>query len=237
MSITAERKQSVIKENATAKGDTGSPEVQIALLSERITNLTEHFKTHAKDHHSRRGLLKLVSSRRRLLDYLKAKDAKRYSALIAGSSQLERLLRSLDIDTVLIAGRIVKEAGRLRHAGLGERLVQLRGSAARLLAAAREVDRDRGREDAEQDQRVMQLVRIFGRGPGFVAHCLDGNRIQLPELLGRRRVEPAARRNGLRAALLQRCVIEERAACSSSVGFARTLRSLMPGSTRTTLPM
>lgn len=83
MSITAERKQSVIKENATAKGDTGSPEVQIALMSERINNLTEHFKTHAKDHHSRRGLLKLVSSRRRLLDYLKAKDSKRYSALIA----------------------------------------------------------------------------------------------------------------------------------------------------------
>ncbi len=83
MSITAERKTAVIQENATAKGDTGSPEVQIALLSERIANLTEHFKTHQKDHHSRRGLLKMVSSRRRLLDYLKAKDAKRYSALIA----------------------------------------------------------------------------------------------------------------------------------------------------------
>ena len=83
MTITAERKTALIKENATTKGDTGSPEVQIALLSERINNLTEHFKTHAKDHHSRRGLLKLVSSRRRLLDYLKAKDAKRYSALIA----------------------------------------------------------------------------------------------------------------------------------------------------------
>jgi small subunit ribosomal protein S15 len=83
MTITADRKQSLIKDNATAKGDTGSPEVQIALLSERITNLTEHFKTHAKDHHSRRGLLKMVSTRRRLLDYLKAKDAKRYSALIS----------------------------------------------------------------------------------------------------------------------------------------------------------
>ena len=83
MTITAVRKEEVIKENATAKGDTGSPEVQIALLSERISNLTEHFKTHQKDHHSRRGLLKMVSSRRRLLDYLKAKDAKRYSALIA----------------------------------------------------------------------------------------------------------------------------------------------------------
>lgn len=83
MTITAERKTALIKEHATAKGDTGSPEVQIAILSERITNLTEHFKSHAKDHHSRRGLLKLVSSRRRLLDYLKAKDAKRYSSLIA----------------------------------------------------------------------------------------------------------------------------------------------------------
>ncbi len=82
MTITAERKTALIKEHATAKGDTGSPEVQIAILSERINNLTEHFKTHGKDHHSRRGLLKLVSSRRRLLDYLKAKDAKRYSTLI-----------------------------------------------------------------------------------------------------------------------------------------------------------
>lgn len=82
MTITAERKTQLVKEYATAKGDTGSPEVQIALLSERITNLTEHFKTHAKDHHSRRGLLKMVSARRSLLDYLKAKDAKRYSTLI-----------------------------------------------------------------------------------------------------------------------------------------------------------
>lgn len=83
MSITAERKQEVIKGNAKAKGDTGSPEVQIALLSERINNLTEHFKTHKKDHHSRRGLLMLVSRRRSLLDYLKNKDAARYSALIS----------------------------------------------------------------------------------------------------------------------------------------------------------
>ncbi|MFZ4540481.1 MAG: 30S ribosomal protein S15 [Rickettsiales bacterium] len=83
MTISPQRKEAVIKENATGKGDTGSPEVQIAILSERIANLTDHFKTHAKDHHSRRGLLKMVSSRRRLLDYLKAKDAKRYSALIA----------------------------------------------------------------------------------------------------------------------------------------------------------
>lgn len=83
MTITAERKTAVIKENATVRNDTGSPEVQIALLSERIGNLTEHFKTHQKDHHSRRGLLKMVSTRRRLLDYLKGKDNKRYSALIA----------------------------------------------------------------------------------------------------------------------------------------------------------
>ena len=82
MSITAERKTALIKEHATAKGDTGSPEIQIALLTERINNLTEHFKGHSKDHHSRRGLLKMVSARRSLLDYLKNKDAKRYSALI-----------------------------------------------------------------------------------------------------------------------------------------------------------
>ena len=83
MTITAERKTALIQENAVGKGDTGSPEVQIALLTERINNLTEHFRTHQKDHHSRRGLLKMVSSRRSLLDYLKGKDVKRYSALIA----------------------------------------------------------------------------------------------------------------------------------------------------------
>ncbi len=82
MSITAERKQELIKEFATKEGDTGSPEVQVAVLSERITNLTEHFKTHAKDNHSRRGLIKLVSQRRRLLDYVKASDSQRYQALI-----------------------------------------------------------------------------------------------------------------------------------------------------------
>jgi small subunit ribosomal protein S15 len=82
MSITAERKQELIKEFATKEGDTGSPEVQVAVLSERIANLTEHFKTHAKDNHSRRGLIKLVSQRRRLLDYVKANDAQRYQALI-----------------------------------------------------------------------------------------------------------------------------------------------------------
>ena len=82
MSVTPELKQEIIQDNARAKGDTGSPEVQVAILSERISNLTEHFKGHAKDHHSRRGLLKLVGQRRRLLDYLKAKDSKRYGLLI-----------------------------------------------------------------------------------------------------------------------------------------------------------
>ena len=82
MSITAERKAALIKEYATGDGDTGSPEVQVAILSERITNLTEHFKTHAKDNHSRRGLLKLVSQRRRLLDYVKDRDVARYQDLI-----------------------------------------------------------------------------------------------------------------------------------------------------------
>ena len=82
MSITAERKKELIEKFATKPGDTGSPEVQVAILSERISNLTEHFKGHAKDHHSRRGLLKLVGQRRRLLDYLKAKDNKRYDSLI-----------------------------------------------------------------------------------------------------------------------------------------------------------
>ena len=82
MSITAERKAEVIKKNAKKSGDTGSPEVQVAILSERITNLTEHFKTHGKDNHSRRGLLKLVATRRSLLDYVKKKDEKRYQALL-----------------------------------------------------------------------------------------------------------------------------------------------------------
>ncbi|HSM40362.1 MAG TPA: 30S ribosomal protein S15 [Afifellaceae bacterium] len=82
MSITAERKQELIKEYATKDGDTGSPEVQVAILTERIANLTEHFKTHAKDNHSRRGLLKLVSQRRRLLDYVKSVEVERYNAII-----------------------------------------------------------------------------------------------------------------------------------------------------------
>ena len=83
MTITAERKAEVIKDNARSEGDSGSPEVQVAILTERIANLTEHFKTHAKDNHSRRGLLTMVNNRRSLLDYLKKKDADRYSALIA----------------------------------------------------------------------------------------------------------------------------------------------------------
>ena len=82
MSITAERKAEVIKTNATKSNDTGSPEVQIAILTERITNLTAHFKTHVKDNHSRRGLLRLVSTRRSLLDYIKRKDEPRYKAML-----------------------------------------------------------------------------------------------------------------------------------------------------------
>ena len=83
MTITAERKAEIIKDNAQSEGDTGSPEVQIAILTERITNLTEHFKTHAKDNHSRRGLLMMVNNRRSLLDYLKKKDEARYAGIIA----------------------------------------------------------------------------------------------------------------------------------------------------------
>jgi len=81
--ITPERKKELIAEYATGANDSGSPEVQIAILSERITNLTEHFKTHAKDNHSRRGMIKMVSQRRGLLDYMKKTDVKRYEALIA----------------------------------------------------------------------------------------------------------------------------------------------------------
>lgn len=80
--LATERKQEIISEFKTHEGDTGSPEVQIALLSERITYLTEHFRTHKKDHHSRRGLLKIVGQRRRLLDYLKKKDVERYRTII-----------------------------------------------------------------------------------------------------------------------------------------------------------
>ncbi len=82
MSITMERKQALIKDYATGAGDTGSPEVQVALLSERIANLTEHLKTHQKDYASRRGLLMMVGQRRRLLDYLKRRDQDRYQQLI-----------------------------------------------------------------------------------------------------------------------------------------------------------
>lgn len=82
MSLSAERKLKLVKEYATKKGDTGSPEVQIALLTERINGLTEHFKAHKKDNHSRRGLLKMVSLRRRLLDHVKGKDEGRYQKII-----------------------------------------------------------------------------------------------------------------------------------------------------------
>ncbi len=82
MSITAERKDALIKEHARGEGDTGSPEVQVAILTERINNLTEHMKTHKKDFHSRRGLLVMVGQRRSLLDYLKKKDQGRYESLI-----------------------------------------------------------------------------------------------------------------------------------------------------------
>ena len=82
MSVTAEKKQEIISENARQSGDTGSPEVQVAILTERIRNLTEHFKDHHKDNHSRRGLLMMVNKRRTLLAYLKKKDVERYNALI-----------------------------------------------------------------------------------------------------------------------------------------------------------
>ena len=82
MSITAERKTALMKEYAQKKDDTGSPEVQVAILTERINNLTGHFKSHVKDNHSRRGLLKMVSQRRSLLDYVKGKDEARYRSLI-----------------------------------------------------------------------------------------------------------------------------------------------------------
>ncbi len=83
MSINADRKKEIIKDFATIEGDTGSPEVQVAVLTERIKNLTEHFKDHKKDNHSRQGLLKLVNQRRKILDYIKSKDEHRYEDLIA----------------------------------------------------------------------------------------------------------------------------------------------------------
>ena len=83
MSVTSERKQEIINDNARGSGDTGSPEVQVAILTERINNLTQHFKAHAKDNHSRRGLLMMVNKRRSLLDYIRKEDHERYTALIA----------------------------------------------------------------------------------------------------------------------------------------------------------
>lgn len=83
MSIAADVKEQLIKEYAVKEGDTGSPEVQVAILTSRITTLTEHFKDHKKDNHSRRGLIKMVNQRRKLLDYLKGKDVERYKSLIS----------------------------------------------------------------------------------------------------------------------------------------------------------
>jgi small subunit ribosomal protein S15 len=83
MTITAERKDALVKEHGRAEGDTGSTEVQVAILTERIRNLTEHFKTHAKDNHSRRGLLMMVNKRRSLLDFLRKTEGERYTAIIA----------------------------------------------------------------------------------------------------------------------------------------------------------
>src|SRR3546814_10737109 len=96
MSITQERKDALVKEHGRAKGDTGSTEVQVALLTERIRNLTEHFKTHAKDNHSRRGLLMLVNKRRSLLDYLRTTDGQRYLDLRSEehTSELQSLMRN-----------------------------------------------------------------------------------------------------------------------------------------------
>ena len=110
MSITTDRKAELIKSYAQGEGDTGSPEVQVAILSERISNLTEHFKGHAKDHHSRRGLLKLVGQRRRLLDYLKAKDNKRYDSLIERLG-LRRCVSGLALRASLF--RVVSSGPRL----------------------------------------------------------------------------------------------------------------------------
>ena len=90
MALTKDRKTELIGSYRTHDADTGSPEVQVAILSERINYLTDHFKTHAKDHHSRRGLLKLVGQRRRLLDYLKAKDAERYADLIRDAMRRQK---------------------------------------------------------------------------------------------------------------------------------------------------
>ena len=83
MALLKEDKQKIIGDNAQAEGDTGSPEVQVAVLSRRISDLTEHLKTHSKDHHSRRGLLRMVGRRRRLLEYLRRQDVERYRALIS----------------------------------------------------------------------------------------------------------------------------------------------------------
>src|ERR1041385_2219292 len=103
MSLNAGRKAEVIKSYATKTGDTGSPEVQVAILSERITSLTEHFKSHVKDNHSRRGLLKLVSTRRQLLDYLRRTDEGRYKSVIERLGILRGAVCARDIPRVSLA--------------------------------------------------------------------------------------------------------------------------------------
>mgnify|MGYP002260624974 CR=1 FL=1 len=131
MSITAEKKQQIIKDNARADGDTGSPEVQVAILTERIVNLTEHFKTHVKDHHSRRGLLRMVSRRRKLLDYLRRADADKYRqvidrlglrsgrktaktrAALAGKTGVERLAAERESLGLWLSGHPIESYGAL----------------------------------------------------------------------------------------------------------------------------
>ena len=133
MALTKDRKTGIIGTYKTHDSDTGSPEVQVALLSERINYLTEHFKIHAKDHHSRRGLLKLVGQRRRLLDYLKSKDSERYAELIASrhpqvdrsdtpmhNVNLQRREIQIGSRTISIeTGKLAKQAARLGHRPLG----------------------------------------------------------------------------------------------------------------------
>jgi small subunit ribosomal protein S15 len=120
MSITVERKAEVIAAHARSEGDTGSAEVQVAILTERITNLTEHFKTHKKDNHSRRGLLKLVSTRRRLLDHLKVTDLGRYQALIE-TLGLRRSSASGTTSPYIPVAPGRRAAGMCGHPGLAPR--------------------------------------------------------------------------------------------------------------------
>jgi small subunit ribosomal protein S15 len=123
MSITAELKTQLIKEYGTTEGDTGSPEVQVAILSSRIATLTEHFKTHKKDNHSRRGLLMMVALRRKLLDYVKAKDNARYTSSRASACAAKRCKSEKTTDAaphsgaVFVWGAARPRAGRARQSG------------------------------------------------------------------------------------------------------------------------